>query len=533
MFVPVLTSEENETPSVIIPVTYASSFIGSASSLGRSRLTRGGAKGSRRQSVSIVQFTGNPTSVAPGATATFTLARTGDTSAAASVSVAITGGTSVSGDYGSLSATTISWTAGDSANKTFTLTATDDADQNDETVIVTVTPISGTSIGGTSTATLTIFGKPAISWASTTLSVTAGNTATATLTKTGSTSRTASVAIAAVAGTATSGDYGTPSPTTVTWAVGDSASKDVTITTVADADASSESFVLRASSPSNSQITGSADATITITPAYHSDVQTYISNLTADGVSRSNAELDAINTFVTGAVTDGYWANIVDMALFQTTGSNALVIARNKLKAYSGSGDITFTNATNASFSKTAGFTSAGGAGSAYFQTGVPQDLGVAGTSASRNRSMAVWPTSAASADFAAWLSAGNGGNPWTARVASPAASVLNHEFNSGSVSATGQTYTNKLITFVIESGGTARTYNGATSVGTNPTVTAIAPGAAQIGGHAYFTASNVITGNPYALSSALYLVANTGLTSTQVSNLNSRLTTLVAALAA
>lgn len=533
MLIPLLASE-GSTGGGGTPVGIAPNAKGLAT--GNAYRRSPGAFTKARAIRSPISFTVGAVSTGSG-TLTLTLQRTGSNiSVPCGVILNISPGTADANDYATLSATTVTWASGETANKQVTLNIVDDNDTADQTFSVSLTPVLNAVAGTNAAIAVTILGKSTLALSAATYSVQAGNSLTVTVNRTGVLSLPCSVNLSTTNGTAVSGsDFTAPSPATLTWTAGESGSKTSAIATTNDGDSSDETFSLSLTSASGAVLGSPTAATVTITPGitYHPDTQDLIARLSADGLSRSTAELNLINTLITGLVTDGLWANVVDFSSHQVTGANALAIAQHKIKYYTGVPKVTFFDATNASFSRATGFTTIGGAGGGHFKTGVPQNLGVAGTSASRNRSMAIWPTANATANFAAWLSAGNGGTPWTARVGDPAASVLSHEFNSGSSSATGQTYTNKLLTFTIEAGGTTRIYNGATAVGTSPAASAIAPGTAPFGGHGYFNTAGDLVGTPYALSTLLYVFLNTGVTSTQQGNLQSRLNTFVTGMAA
>lgn len=526
-------SSGDETPPVVIPQAIERRTV-------RRRGLRRSASGSfavpigdvPTATISLSTSTG---AVNSGGTHTLTLIRSGGLGAMCSASISLGGGTSTSGDYSAPSPAIVSWGVADTANKTITFTATDDPD-GDETVVATVAPRVNAIAGSTSTQTVTIRGKSSIQFSASTASVQAGNNLTLTLTRTGATSQACSVGITITAGSATSGDYGSASPNPVTWAIGDSANKTVTIPTTSDADASNESFTVSLSSPSACTVGAISSVVVTITPlvvSYRTETQDYIARLAAEGLSRTTAELNLIDALFGGLATDGTLSLITEIASWQVTGSNALAIASHKLKPYTGVPKATFFDATNASFSRTLGFTSTAGTGGGHFRTGVPQNFGVAGTSSSRGRALGTWPTSAPTDTFAAWLGAGNGSNPWTIRLGA-ATTTLNYEFHSGSMSATSQSpFTNRLITGVTESGSNARIYNGSTAVGTSVTVPAIAIGTAEIAGHVYMDAAGTVTGGPWAMSSALYILISGSPTASQIASIQTRLNTFVTGMAA
>ena len=115
--------------------------------------------------------------------ATITLKRTGVTTAAASVLVSSANGTaSTPGDY-TFTPVTVSWAAGDSANKTVNVTIVDDrVVEGTETVLFSLSAVTGDTIGADSTATLSIldYEQGTLNFASATVSV-AENAGTASI----------------------------------------------------------------------------------------------------------------------------------------------------------------------------------------------------------------------------------------------------------------------------------------------------------------------------------------------------------------
>lgn len=103
-----------------------------------------------------VQFSSAAYSAAEGGTATITVTRTGDLSTTASVSFAASAGTATAGDF-TAAGGTLNFTAGDPSSKTFTVpTAVDNLLEGDETVNLTLSGASGTTItGGSATLTIT------------------------------------------------------------------------------------------------------------------------------------------------------------------------------------------------------------------------------------------------------------------------------------------------------------------------------------------------------------------------------------------
>ncbi len=173
----------------------------------------------------VIEFNATSFSVseaASPATATITLKRTGDATGAASVLISSANGTATAGnDYTALSST-ISWAAGDSANKTVTVAILDDAIvEGTETVALSLSTPVGDTIGTDAAATLSILdfeaGKLAFSAATYSVAENAG-TATITVTRLGGSNGEVTVKYATSNGTATAPGFYTAATGTLTFA---------------------------------------------------------------------------------------------------------------------------------------------------------------------------------------------------------------------------------------------------------------------------------------------------------------------------
>ncbi|MFT3706940.1 MAG: Calx-beta domain-containing protein [Archangium sp.] len=171
-----------------------------------------------------------------GTSVTITATRVGGSAGAVTVDFQTANGTASAGsDYVS-NAGTLSWAGGDTANKTFTVTITDDAIfEGDETVAISIgNPTGGASLGTTS-ATLTITeNDPAPAG---TLGLSASTYSAAenagpivvTVRRTGGSNGAVSVQYATSNGTATAGSDYTAASGTLSWANGDVADKTFNI----------------------------------------------------------------------------------------------------------------------------------------------------------------------------------------------------------------------------------------------------------------------------------------------------------------
>jgi len=159
-----------------------------------------------------VQFTASNYTTNENVTpAVVTLSRNGDVTAAASVLVTSSNGTATAGsDYTSVSIT-VNWAAGDAANKTVSIAILDDRlVEQTETVNLSLSAVTGDTLGATPAATLNIVdyeqGTLQFGSAAQQVAETAG-TATIAVTRTSGSNGTVTIAYATANGTATAPDY--------------------------------------------------------------------------------------------------------------------------------------------------------------------------------------------------------------------------------------------------------------------------------------------------------------------------------------
>ena len=191
-----------------------------------------------------LQFSAATYSVAEnGGSATITITRTGGSTGAVGVTVSTSNGTATAGsDYTAVS-TTVSFAAGDTANKTVSIPITDDAlVEGNETVNVALsTPTGGATLGSPNTAVLTITDNDgaaagSLQFSAATYSVAEnGGSATITVTRTGGSAGAVGVTVTTSNGTATAGSDYTAVSQTVSFATGDTANKTVSIPITDDA----------------------------------------------------------------------------------------------------------------------------------------------------------------------------------------------------------------------------------------------------------------------------------------------------------
>ncbi|HTU65581.1 MAG TPA: Calx-beta domain-containing protein [Steroidobacteraceae bacterium] len=221
-----------------------------------------------------IQLVSSTATVTEGTTTvSLTARRTNGTTGAVSAVVNTANGTATSGsDYTAIVNGAVSWSAGDSADKTITVTiANDSAYELAETFSLALSsPTGGATLGALTSATVTINDNdqaPAFSITSTSVAENAASV-TLTITKTNATSLTHAVTYATANGSATSGsDYTAISATQVSFAPADT-SKTVTVSLLDDGtyEGPTETFTVTLSGATNNATipAGTATATVTI-----------------------------------------------------------------------------------------------------------------------------------------------------------------------------------------------------------------------------------------------------------------------------
>ena len=204
------------------------------------------------------------------ATATINVTRSGASGQAVTVNYATANGTAVAGSDYTTASGTLSWAAGDSAAKTFTVPIVNDtAFEPNETVKLTLSsPSGGVALGSPGSATLTILNDDtALKFSAANYSVNeAGPTATISVARVGSKTQAVTVNYATSNGTALAGSDYTAKSGTLSWAANDGAAKTFSVPIVNDtAVEPNETVKLTLSNPTGgANLTAPTTATLTI-----------------------------------------------------------------------------------------------------------------------------------------------------------------------------------------------------------------------------------------------------------------------------
>lgn len=236
------------------------------------------------QSPGVVQLSTNSYSGGEAAsqrTITITATRTEGSSGTVNLPYTVTAGSATAGSDYTASNGTLSWAAGETANKTFTITVVDDAVyEANETLTVTLGTPTGNAtlapaLGTQSAATVTIVSDDAepagsLQFASSTFSggeASGQRTITISVTRLNGSSGVVSVPYTITAGTATAGSDYTANNGTLSWNSGDTANKTFAITVVDDSTyETNETLTVALGTPTGGATLGSpSSATVTIT----------------------------------------------------------------------------------------------------------------------------------------------------------------------------------------------------------------------------------------------------------------------------
>lgn len=231
-----------------------------------------------------------------GGTVTISATRSGGTTGAVSVSFATSNGTATAGSDYVANSGTLNWADGESGNKSFTVTISDDSSyEGDENFSVALSNATGGASLGNNSATVTITendpipvpGNVGFSLSSYSVAENGGSV-TITVNRTGGSDGAVSVNYATSNGSASAGSDYTSKSGTLNWADGDSASKTFTVAILDDATyEGSESVNLSLSNASGGISITAASSTLTITD---NDPQPVPGSLSLSAASYSVAE---------------------------------------------------------------------------------------------------------------------------------------------------------------------------------------------------------------------------------------------------
>lgn len=199
--------------------------------------------------------------------------RTGGSFGAASINYATSNGTATAGSDYTATSGTLNWADGNSTAKSFSVAITDDATfEGSETLTVTLSGVTGASLGTPASATVTITdndnpppGTLQLSPASYTVGENVGSVVV-TVSRANGSAGAASVNYATSNGTATAGSDYTAASGTLNWGSGDAADKTFSVAVTDDSTAeSSETINLTLSNASGATLATPSSGTITIT----------------------------------------------------------------------------------------------------------------------------------------------------------------------------------------------------------------------------------------------------------------------------
>jgi len=205
-----------------------------------------------------------------GTSATITISRTVSSNGAVSVNYSTANGTATAASDYTANSGTLNWADGDSADKTFTVSISNDSMvEGNETIALTLNGETGGATLGTSSADLTIVDDDnagTITLSTSAYSVDENNaSATITVSRINSANGVVTVDYATVNGTAISGSDFTSASGTLSWADGDSADKTFTVAITDDvAVEGNENLSLTLSGATGSATLGTSSATLTI-----------------------------------------------------------------------------------------------------------------------------------------------------------------------------------------------------------------------------------------------------------------------------
>lgn len=203
-----------------------------------------------------------------GGQATITVKRSGSAVWPVSVSYATANGTASAGSDYTAATGTLSWKAGDKADKTFVVALLDDqAVESAETVTLKLSAPKTAKLGAISSATLNIADNDVantLSFASASYTAAEGNSVVVTVNRAGSTGA-ASVKYTTANGSATAGADYVATSATLNWAAGDGTPRSFSVALTDDSSQEpDESFTIALSNASGATLAAPSTVTVTI-----------------------------------------------------------------------------------------------------------------------------------------------------------------------------------------------------------------------------------------------------------------------------
>ena len=219
-----------------------------------------------------MQLSASTYSVAQSAgSVTIQVVRSSGSSGAASVSYATSDGTALAGTNYTAASGTLSWSSGDSAAKTFSVSLSATPFTGSKTLNVALSNASGADVGLPANAVITITGSGAaaapgtVALSGSTMSAAqSAGSVTLSVSRSGGSSGAASVKYATSNGTAVSGTNYTAANGTLNWAAGDAAAKTFSVTLSSTAFSGSKNFTVTLSAASGATLGSPASAVVTI-----------------------------------------------------------------------------------------------------------------------------------------------------------------------------------------------------------------------------------------------------------------------------
>ncbi|OUR93785.1 hypothetical protein A9Q81_15025, partial [Gammaproteobacteria bacterium 42_54_T18] len=230
-------------------------------------------------------FIASSSTLAEGESGSITLTRSGSSQEAISIQIASSAASTTDAADFSLSQTNVSWAAGDTANKTVTVSINEDTSvESQESLVLTFTNTTGGAVYEGADLSFIISATDEVNFAQSVYAVSEdAGSVTVEVTRSGTGAGAASVALQLNTGssTATEGtDFTFTDLTTVSWASGETGNKTVTIPIILDTDAfeDTENIVLALASESNVFLGTTTSTSVSITNVVLTDDVSFVAS---------------------------------------------------------------------------------------------------------------------------------------------------------------------------------------------------------------------------------------------------------------